>query len=65
MENKKFDKRINILSNHCFTKSMPDAFNNPKLEAFLNEHQISELYLVGLDAAACVYFTAKGALKRG
>lgn len=60
-----FDKRINIISNHCFTKSSPDAFNNPKLEVFLNEHQINELYLVGLDAAACVYFTAKGALKRG
>jgi nicotinamidase-related amidase len=60
-----FDKRINIISNHCFTKSMPDAFTNPKLEEFLNEHQINELYLVGLDAAGCVYFTAKGALKKG
>ncbi|SHJ11550.1 Nicotinamidase-related amidase [Clostridium cavendishii DSM 21758] len=60
-----FDKRINIISNHCFTKNMPDAFTNHKLEMFLDEHQINELYLVGLDAAACVYFTAKGALKRG
>jgi nicotinamidase/pyrazinamidase len=60
-----FDKRINIISNHCFTKSKPDALTNPNLEVFLNEHQINELYLVGLDAAACVYFTAKGALKRG
>jgi len=60
-----FDKRINIMSNHCFSKPMPDAFSNPKFEAFLAEQQINELYLVGLDAAGCVYFTAKGALKRG
>ena len=59
-----FDKRINIISNHYFTKPMPDAFTNPKLEQFLIEHQINELYLIGLDAAGCVYFTAKGALKR-
>lgn len=60
-----FDKRINITSNHCFSKSMPDAFSNPKLEAFFTEQQINELYLIGLDAAGCVYFTAKGALKLG
>lgn len=60
-----FDKRINIMSSHSFTKSMPDAFTNPKFEVFLNEQQVNELYLVGLDAAGCVYYTAKGALKRG
>lgn len=59
------DQRINILSPHCFTKPMPDAFTNPKLEELLKEHQVNELYLVGLDAAGCVHFTAKGALKRG
>lgn len=60
-----FDKRISILSNHCFSKPMPDAFTNSKLETFLNEQQVKELYLVGLDAAGCVHLTAKGALKRG
>jgi nicotinamidase/pyrazinamidase len=60
-----FDKRITIMSNYCFAKSMPDAFSNPNLELFLKENQINELYLVGLDAGACVYFTAKGASKRG
>ena len=59
------DKRITIMSDNCFSKSMPDAFSNPKFEAFLNEKQINELYLVGLDAEGCVKFTAKGALKRG
>ncbi|MBB6214767.1 nicotinamidase-related amidase [Anaerosolibacter carboniphilus] len=59
------DKRITIMSNHFFSKPMPDAFSNPKLEAFLAEQQVKELYLVGLDAAGCVYHTAKGALKHG
>jgi nicotinamidase-related amidase len=60
-----FDKRINIISDYCFTKPMPDAFTNPKLELFLKEHQVNEIYLTGLDAAGCVLYTAKGALKRG
>jgi nicotinamidase/pyrazinamidase len=60
-----FDKRVKIVSDHCFTKLMPDAFSNPHFEAFIKENQINELYLVGLDAGGCVYFTAKGALKRG
>ncbi|MBP2643662.1 MAG: hypothetical protein H6Q67_1549 [Firmicutes bacterium] len=60
-----FDKRITSMSTHCFTKSMPDAFSNTNFETFLKENQVNELYLVGLDAGACVYYTAKGALKRG
>ncbi|HZD60707.1 MAG TPA: isochorismatase family cysteine hydrolase [Anaerolineae bacterium] len=59
------DKRISIISNHCFSKSKGDAFSNPKLEACLIEYQVNELYLVGIDARFCVYSTAKGALKRG
>jgi nicotinamidase/pyrazinamidase len=59
------DKRINIKSNYSFSKAAPDAFSNLKLEEFLNEHKVSELYLVGLDAEYCVYSTAKGALKHG
>ena len=60
-----FDKRINIISNYCFSKPLPDAFSNAGFEAFLREQQINELYLVGLDAEYCVYETAKGAIKRG
>lgn len=59
------DKRIAIMSNYCFSKPLPDAFSNPKFEAFLDEQQINELYLVGLDGAGCIQFTANGALKRG
>jgi nicotinamidase/pyrazinamidase len=59
------DERISIVSHHIFSKPKGDAFSNPKLEAFLVEQQVNELYLVGLDAEFCVYHTAKGALNRG
>lgn len=42
---------------------MPDAFTNKKLGEFLREQQVNELYLVGLDAAGCVFYTAKGGIE--
>lgn len=59
------DKRISIISNNSFSKPAGDAFSNPKLESFLIDHQVAELYITGLDAEYCVYLTAKGALNRG
>ena len=48
-----------------FAKNRTDAFSNRQLEQFLIDQQVTELYLVGLDAAFCVYYTALGALNRG
>lgn len=59
------DKRVIIMSDYIFSKSKPNAFSNLNLEAFLSNHQVNELYIVGLDAAFCVNATAKGALKKG
>jgi nicotinamidase-related amidase len=59
------DKRVNLVSSNVFPKPRSDAFPNPKLEEFLIEHHVNELYLVGLDAAGCVHNTAQGALNRG
>ena len=59
------DKRIAIMSDYVFPKPRGDAFSNPEIEALLIEHQVNELYLVGLDAEYCVHVTAKGALNRG
>jgi nicotinamidase-related amidase len=59
------DRRIRIISDHCFTKLMPDAFSNAKLETFLKKHGVKQLYITGLEGTGCVYFTVKGALKRG
>lgn len=59
------DARIKIVSKNDFTKKISDAFSNPRLDDFLTANKVNELYLVGLDAAYCVYNTAKGALNRG
>jgi nicotinamidase/pyrazinamidase len=59
------DPRIKITSRNDFTKKISDAFSNPRLEEFLIRNQIDELYLTGLDAAYCIYYTALGARNRG
>lgn len=59
------DSRIKIINRNDFTKKISDAFSNQRLEEFLIQNQVDEVYLVGLDAAYCVYYTALGALNRG
>jgi nicotinamidase-related amidase len=56
---------VNVVNNNDFAKNRTDAFSNRKLEQFLIDHQVDEIFLVGLDAAFCVYYTALGALQRG
>jgi len=56
---------VTVVNGNDFVKDRTDAFSNRQLERFLIEHQVNDLYLVGLDAAFCVYFTARGALNRG
>ncbi|AOY74498.1 cysteine hydrolase family protein [Clostridium formicaceticum] len=59
------DSRIKVISENNFTKNISDAFSNVDLDKFLITNQVNELYLVGLDAVYCVYYTAIGALNRG
>lgn len=56
---------VKVVNNNDFAKNRTDAFSNKELEQFLIAHQVSDLYLVGLDAAYCVYYTARGARNRG
>jgi nicotinamidase-related amidase len=59
------DRRIVKINNHDFEKNRTDAFSNGALEQFLIDRQVNELYLTGVDAAYCVYYTALGAKNRG
>lgn len=59
------DSRIKVINNFIFSKDKGNAFSNPKLDDFLKKNNISEIFIVGLDATACVYRTAIGAIKRG
>jgi len=56
---------VNVVNNHDFVKNRTDAFSCRKLEQFLIDRQVNEIFLVGLDAAFCVYYTALGGLQRG
>ena len=59
------DSRIKIINNYIFSKDKGDALSNLKLDSFLKQNNINEVFMVGLDAAACVYKTSIGAIKRG
>ena len=61
----KLDERLKIAGNHYFAKNYPDAFSSVKLNQFLTANEIDHIYIVGLYANACVYWTIKGALNRG
>ncbi|QAA34884.1 cysteine hydrolase family protein [Clostridium manihotivorum] len=59
------DSRINIVSDNIYSKGKGDAFSNPNLDTFLKQNNINELFLVGLDASACVLKTSVGGKSRG
>ncbi len=59
------DHRIKVINGNDFEKNRTDAFSNRQFEQLLIDRQVDELYLVGVDAAFCVYYTALGALNRG
>lgn len=59
------DRRIKVINGNDFEKNRTDAFSNRQFERLLIDRQVDELFLVGVDAAFCVYYTALGALQRG
>ncbi len=59
------DRRIKVINGNDFDKNRTDAFSNRHFEQLLIDRQVNELFLVGVDAAYCVYYTALGALQRG
>lgn len=59
------DSRIKIVNNYIYSKNKGNAFSNPKLDNFLKQNGINEVFIVGLDASACVYRTSIGAIDKG
>ena len=45
---------LNVVSDHIFTKSKSNALTSETFAAFIQEHGITDFYLTGADAAACV-----------
>jgi nicotinamidase/pyrazinamidase len=60
----KFDKRMKTYPGFEVVKKGADSFRNTNLDSILISNKISDLYIVGLDAAECVNVTVKASQYR-
>ena len=56
---------LKVVSDHIFTKSKSNALTSEAFAAFLQEHGITEFYIAGADAAACIKSTCFNMTKNG
>lgn len=59
------DPRLRLADGPIFDKDQPDAFGNPKFEAWLRQRHVDRITVAGVFADQCVAATAKAALARG
>ena len=56
---------LKIVSDHIFTKSKSNALTSETFAAFIRENWITDCYLAGADAAACIKSTCFNMAKGG
>ena len=56
---------MNVVSEHIFTKTKSNALTSEAFTAFLQEHDITDFYIAGADAAACIKSTCYNMAKSG
>ena len=56
---------MKAVSDHIFTKSKSNALTSEEFAAFIQEHGITEFYVAGADAAACIKSTCFNMTKSG
>ena len=56
---------LNVVSDHIFTKLKSNALTSESFAAFIQKHGISEFYIAGADAAACIKSTCYNMAKNG
>ncbi len=56
---------LEVVSDYIFKKYKGDAFTNPKLKEKLDELNVDEVEVIGIDGGGCVALTALGAIKAG
>ena len=56
---------LDVVSDHIFTKSKSSALTSEAFTAFIQENGITEFYLAGADAAACIKSTCFNMAKSG
>ena len=59
-----FDKRVKTTYGLEVIKRAKDSFKNTNLDSILISNKVSELYIVGLDAAECIEATAEASQNR-
>ena len=60
-----FVPEMKVVSDHIFTKIKSNALTSEAFNAFIQEHGITEFYIVGADAAACIKSTCYNMRKSG
>lgn len=56
---------LNVVSGHIFTKSKSNALTSEAFASFIQEHSVTDFYLIGADAAACIKSTCFNMAKSG
>ena len=56
---------LNVVSDHIFKKSKSSALTSEAFTAFIQENGITEFFLAGADAAACIKSTCYNMAKSG
>ena len=60
-----FVPELKVVTEHIFTKTKSNALTSDEFTAFIREKGITEFYLVGADAAACIKSTCFNMAKAG
>ena len=60
-----FVPELNVVSDHIFTKTKSNALTSEEFAAFLRECKITEFYIAGADATACIKSTCYNLAKAG
>ena len=60
-----FLPELKVVSDHIFTKSKSNALTSEDFATFIKKYDITEFYIVGADAAACIKSTCYNMTKSG
>lgn len=60
-----FVPELKIVSDHIFTKTKSNALTSEEFVAFIRERDVTEFYIAGADAAACIKSTCFNMAKSG
>ena len=60
-----FVAELKIVSDHIFTKTKSNALTSEEFAAFIRAHNITEFFIAGADATACVKSTCFNMAKAG